>query len=149
MLKDYLGMNFKTRIKIRMGTGTALIILGFISLIMLYFQRNTLELFQSGFYNGAFAGFMAGGLITLIRNVILLKNEEKYKKAEILEMDERNRFIGSMAWACTAYISFFVLFIALIITALFNEVIFSTLLIVFLGFAAIMLIVRFILKRIY
>ena len=50
--------------------------------------------YSSGYYVGLGCGLIAAAIITIIKNLRLLKNKEDLKQREIYESDERNRMIG-------------------------------------------------------
>ncbi len=94
--------------------------------------------FISGFYTGIGSGVLVASFITLIKHIILLKNEAKFKMAEIAYYDERNRFIISKTFSITAYVSLFTLLMGVVITGLMNPVVFKTLLVVLGVYGAIL-----------
>ena len=84
--------------------------------------------FMQGFYTAFGCALIAAGIAIIIRNVVLLKNDEKFKKAEINYIDERNRFIKSLTFNTTSYIFLVALAFAVVISGMFNSIVFVTLL---------------------
>jgi hypothetical protein len=93
---------FKKAIKIKIGVCAVMILIGLkcILLVLLnqvgYLQSLTskfgVELvnfdFMQGFYSGFGCALIVAGIFLIIRNVMLLKNDEKFKKAEINYLDK-------------------------------------------------------------
>ena len=73
-----------------------LIVCGVISLIIGVGNVLPAEMseYASGFYTGVGGGLIAASIITIIRNIRILKNPTKLKEREIYENDERNKMIG-------------------------------------------------------
>ena len=69
------------------------------------------------FWGGMGSGFFVIGVIRLVRNYRLNKNEEYRERIEIEAKDERNRFLSSKAWAWSGYL--FIL-IAAVLTIIFR-----------------------------
>ena len=84
--------------------------------------------FMQGFYSGFGCGLIAVGIAIIVRNMTLLKNEERYKKAEIEYLDERNRFIRSLTFNTTSSIFLVALAFGIVISGMFNSIVFVTLL---------------------
>lgn len=128
-----------------------LIICGGVSIgLSIYSRLNgniILNDFANGFYTGTGGGLIGSGIMTIILNTIKLKNEEKLKKAEIESNDERNKFIVQKSFSASALIGFFSLYIGVIISGFYNEIVFTTLLCCLGGFALIIFIVYVILNK--
>lgn len=95
--------------------------------------------FMQGFYSGFGCALIVASISIIIRNVVLLKNEEKLKKAEITYFDERNRFISGVTFSATSYIFLVALAFAIVISGMFNSVVFITLLGTFVGYLILLL----------
>ncbi len=54
-------------------------------------------------------------IVTFIRNKTLFHNKEKWAKAEVAVMDERNIFIEKQAYSAYAMLSFVCLFVAILV----------------------------------
>ena len=91
------------------------------------------------FWSGMGSTFIVIGIIRLIRNYRLNKDEEYREKVEIELTDERNRFIRNKAWAWAGYI--FVL-ISSILTIVF-KVVDQNLLSIYSGFSTCLVITLF------
>jgi len=84
--------------------------------------------FMKGFYTGFGCALIVVGITMIIRNALLLKNGEKYRKAEINYLDERNRFIRSTTLNSASYVFLIALAFAIVISGMFDSVVFVTLL---------------------
>lgn len=71
------------------------------------------------FWGGMGSALFAIGVIRLLRNYRLNKNEEYRERMEIEAKDERNRFLSSKAWAWSGYL--FIL-IAAVLSILFKVI---------------------------
>jgi len=150
------GNNFRKKIMIRIWLSALIAVLGAITLGIIYsnnlFQSDEighLDNFTRGFYFGMGFGLVGAGIATIIKSVMYLKNKEKYKAAEIQDKDERNRFIGLKTGTLSAFIMFFTIYAATIVSGIYNVVVFCTLLSVLGAFAVVMFIVSIVLKKIY
>lgn len=143
MLNKKSGKSIEKKIKIRIIYGALLCVCGIISACISEFVMTEFGkmLFSSGV-------LLAVGLATIIRNVRILKDEDALNKMDIYESDERNRLIGLKSWSYTGYIMFLLLYLALMIAAVVNELVMKTILVIFLCFAACILVTRFVLKRV-
>ena len=135
-------MPFKKAIQIRIGVCVVIILIG-LKCILLVLLNQVGELqsmiskfgvdlvnfdFMQGFYSGFGCALIVAGIYIIIRNVVLLRNEEKFKKAEINYFDERNRFISGITFNTTSYIFLVTLAFAIVISGMFNSIVFITLL---------------------
>jgi hypothetical protein len=96
--------------------------------------------FMKGFYTGFGCALIVVGAAMIIRNALLPRNGEKFRKAEINYLDERNRFIKSATLNTTSYVFMIVLAFAIVISGMFNSVVFVTLLGAFIVYLMILLI---------
>lgn len=145
-----LGKNIKRRIKLRILYSVLLIILGGASLyvgINVPLASGNSD-YSSGYYVGLGFGLIAAAVITIIKNVRLLKNEEALKQQEIYESDERNQMIGLKSWSYAGYAMFILLYIALLFAGAINVIVMNTLLVVLGAFAICLFISKCILKKI-
>ena len=92
-------------------------------------------------------GVIVAGVITIIKNVRLLKNPEKLKEREIYESDERNKMIGLKTWSYAGYAMFILLYIAQMVAGAFNVMVMNTLLAVLRVFALCLFFSRVILSK--
>ncbi len=104
--------------------------------------------YSSGYYVGLGCALIVASIITIIKKVRLLKNDEKLKEQEIYENDERNKMIGLKTWSYAGYAMFIILYVALLIAGAINVVIMNTLLAVLAAFALCLFVVGTILKKV-
>ena len=143
-------MSIEKKIKVRIIYCVVLIVLGIASLYVGYFvplNSGNAE-YSSGYYTGLGFGVIAAGIITIIKNVLLLKNPEKLQEREIYEADERNKMIGLKVWSYAGYAMFILLYVAQMIAGIFNVIIMNTLLVVLGVFALCILVSRIVLNKI-
>lgn len=143
------GKTIEKRMKLRIVYSVLLGILGVASIYVGGFvplaSGNTD--FSAGFYVGVGCGTVAAAVITIIKNIRLLKNAEALRKRDIFEADERNRLIGLKTWSYTGYAMFIILYVALLIAASVNVVIMKTILAVLGVYGLCLLITRKIVER--
>ena len=135
-------MSFKKVLKVKIWVSALIILIGLKCLLLVLLNQvgdlqsltskfgvNLVNLsFMQGFYTGFGCALIVAGIAMIIRNVVLLKNDEKFKKAEIDYIDERNRFIKSVTFNTTSYIFLVALAFAVVISGMFNSIVFVTLL---------------------
>lgn len=144
-----MNMRIEKKIKIRIIYCIVLIILGVISLYVGKFvplNSGDAE-YSAGYYTGLGFGVIAAGVITIIKNVKLLKNQEKLKEREIYESDERNKMIGLKTWSYAGYAMFILLYIAQMVAGVFNVLVMNTLLATLALFALCLFVSRVILSK--
>lgn len=144
-----MNMCIEKKIKIRIIYCIVLIVLGVVSLYVGNFvPLNTGDAeYSAGYYTGLGFGVIVAGVITIIKNVRLLKNPEKLKEREIYESDERNKMIGLKTWSYAGYAMFILLYIAQMVAGAFNVLIMNTLLAVLGLFALCLFFSRVILSK--
>jgi len=154
------GIDFKKKVKFRIYGSILFIFLGIISLaigiinssdmatIGFITEEHAVE-FTNGFYFGLGGGLMGAGLATLVQNIRLLKNKEKFQVEETKYNDERNRFITSKLWSITGMVMLVIIYILLVVSGLFNIIVYLTLLSILGVFGLTLLIVKIILNKIY
>lgn len=125
-----------------------IILAGIFSLVLSIIMKNNVSDFQNGFYCGTGGGLIGAGIVTIIRNTILLRNKEKFRKAEIKEKDERNRFIIQKAWSISGIIGMFLLYISVVIAGAYNSIVFITLLSTLCLYFLILIITMLVLQKI-
>lgn len=76
--------------------------------------------YMLGVYCGACVGISAAGLILLIKNLLLLGNEEKLKQSRIENYDERNAEIRSKAVFAAIRVMFVFCLLAALIGGLYD-----------------------------
>lgn len=114
--------------KLRFNTIICLV-LPILYFTMLYFvgSGNT---FSHGMVIGIFVGGMVAAVYQLVRNYVLLHDEEKLKKQYIEETDERNNSIAKETMQTASLISMYVTAFAIMISGFFSEIVSITLWIV-------------------
>jgi uncharacterized membrane protein len=150
MLEIPLGISFEKKVKLSIIIGSFLFVLGVVIVCLAFaFQNYFINDFMSGFYFGTGGGLGGAGLAIAIYYLRLTKNQEKYKKREIADADERNRFIVTKS----GYISFFLIMLlvykAAIIAGFFNIFVFITLLCVLVLMIIVFLLTHLILRALY
>jgi len=144
-----MSMNIEKKIKIRIIYCVVLIVLGVISLYVANFvplNSGDAE-YSAGYYTGLGFGVIAAGTITIIKNVLLLKNQEKLQEREIYESDERNKMIGLKTWSYAGYAMFILLYVAQMVAGMFNVMVMNTLLTVLGLFALCLFVSRMVLSK--
>ncbi len=142
--------SIEKKIKLRMGYCVLLIVLGIVSLYVGNFvplDSGDVE-YSAGYYTGLGFGVIAAAVITLVKNVLLLRNPEKLKARQIYESDERNKMIGLKTWSWAGYAMFILLYIAQMVAGVFNVVVMNTLLVVLAVFALSLFVCRVVLTKI-
>ena len=56
------------------------------------------------YWSGMGGGFLAVGILQLIRHIRYRKNEDYREKVDVASSDERNRFLTGKAWAWAGYL---------------------------------------------
>lgn len=154
LLKSNIGQApFRKAIKIRMWVSVIFILIG-LKCILLVLLNQVGELqsltanfgidlvnisFMEGFYTGFGSALIIASICIIIKNIMLLKNEKKFKKAEIEYIDERNQFIRDITFITTSYIFMVILAFAVVISGMFNAIVFVTLLVMFFIYALLLL----------
>lgn len=144
------GKSIEQKIKLRILFSIILLILGGASLYVgtcIPLASGNTD-YSSGYYVGLGCGLIAAAIITIIKNIRLLKNKEALKQREIYESDERNRMIGLKCWSYAGYAMFILLYIALLFAGAINVVVMNTILVILAGFALCLLISKCILNKI-
>lgn len=138
------------RIKLRIIYSILLVILGGASLYIGFnvtLATGNSE-YSSGYYVGLGFGLIAAAIITIIKNVRLLKNEEALKQREIYEEDERNKMIGLKTWSYAGYAMFILLYVGILIAGAINVIVMNTILVVLAVFAICLFVARVVLSKI-
>lgn len=151
-------MDFTKKCKLRIGFSVGLMFLGGLALLAasLYGSEYPAMIsdisenqdFVRGFYVGTGYGLIAAAIITIIKNVRLLKNQELQKKRMLYENDERNRLIGTKTWAYTGYAMFLLLYVGILVSGFYNLTVLKVLLGVLGVYGGLLLIFKTILQRI-
>ena len=121
MMIRMLDIPFEKKVELRKIIGVSVFILGiiifFISIVL---DKYSIYNFMYGFYLGTGGGLACSGLAIAIKYTMLPKNQEKYKKREIEDTDERNKFIKKNSGSISFFISLILLYISAFITSFFN-----------------------------
>lgn len=127
-----VGKTVTKRIKNRIIYCVCLIVFGVISVTLGVGGFLPIEMsdYISGFYTGVGSGLIVAGIITIIRNVRILKDEKLLKEKEIYENDERNKMIGLKTWSYTGYAMFILLYVGLLVAGFISEMVLNTILVI-------------------
>ena len=134
-------MSFKKVIKIKILVSVFIILVGLKCLLLVLLNqvgdlqsltsKFGIDLVNFNFMQGIYAGFgfmlIAVGVAMIARNAELLKKPEKFKKAEIDYLDERNQLIRSVTVNTTSCIFIVALAFAIVISGMFNSIVFVAL----------------------
>ena len=104
-----------------------LILLGIISAATAYYMefsgKMKVDDYMLGIYCGIGVGLICSGIVFLIRNKRLMKDEEKLKEARLQVTDERNIEIGSRALRMAAFVLLIVMYFAFLFGGLYDPMI--------------------------
>ncbi len=117
---------YKKVVKRRMLIMTLVGIAGAAALVIALLAKNfwnvTIEERMLGFYTGVGTGLFAGAIIMLIKDAILLRNEEKLKESRLNNTDERNQEISNKAVKFSVAVILFALYAVALIGGLYYPV---------------------------
>lgn len=130
-----VGKTVEKKIKNRIIYSVCLVVLGVVSAVLgVLGVGNLLPIemsdYISGFYSGTGCGLIIAGIITIIRNVRILKDEKLLKEKDIFENDERNKLIGLKTWSYTGYAMFLILYVGLLVGGFIGETVLNTILVI-------------------
>ena len=101
-----------------------LILLGIISAAAAYYMeflgKMKVDDYMLGVYCGIGVGLICSGIVFLIRNKRLMKDEGKLKEARLQVTDERNIEIGSRALRMAAFVLLIVMYFAFLFGGLYD-----------------------------
>lgn len=146
------GKRCKTRIKVGIGA----VILGTISIGMIFVTKGHLPIleleensreFISGFYSSFGIALIAAGCVFIAKNVRYLKNPSLRKKQEVAETDERNRLLGLRCWAYAGYSMFLMLYMGILVSGFISMTVLMIFQIITALYAFLLLFFRFLLGR--
>ena len=134
--RDYTRV-LKNRMKL-FGAAAALGVLTDV-LAVIFSTGNTAYLpsFLSGVYTGVGAGLIMISILMMLRTREILKDEKKVKEQRLKEQDERNQMIAQKSLYMAGIILIFGIYIALLISGIFNMAVFWTLFIVAMSYMVI------------
>ena len=112
-------VDFEEQCRRRIKVGACIVFLGLLSVALGFLQEQKLmvfyleagaEDFPAHFYASLGIGLMAGGIMTVFRNVRYLRDPALRRKREVAEGDERNKLLGLRCWAYPGYTMFLLLY---------------------------------------
>lgn len=113
-------MPFIKKIKLRIFFGFVIAAIGAGTFALALPNNAVAQTFMRGFYVGTGGGLFGAGLVTAIKNLMYLKNKERFKKQELKETDERNVYVYARSAQLAFYIGIYGLYLATVVTGLFN-----------------------------
>ncbi len=124
-------INVEKRLKTRILYCVLLILLGIASLVISMGDVLPLKIseYVTGFYTGIGFALIASGILTIVRNVRILKDPALLKERSIYENDERNRMISLKTWSYAGYAMFILLYAGMLVAAFISELVLNTLLV--------------------
>lgn len=151
-------MEFTKKCKMRIGFGVGFVFLGILALFAAFLYETKIpalypgtpenQEFIRGFYVGTGCGLIAASVITIIKNIRLLKNEELQKKRALYENDERNQLIGTKCWSYAGYSMFLFLYVGILISGYISMVVLKVLLCVLAVYGGLLLIFKLVLQKV-
>ena len=90
---------------------------------MEFWGKMKVDDYMQGVYCGIGVGLICSGIVFLIRNKRLMKDEEKLKEARLQVTDERNIEIGSRALRMAAFVLLIVMYFAFLFGGLYDPMI--------------------------
>ena len=118
---------FRKQLQAKNKALLGLILLGIISAAAAYYMefwgKMKVDDYMQGVYCGIGVGLICSGIVFLIRNKRLMKDEEKLKEARLQVTDERNIEIGSRALRMEAFVLLIVMYFAFLFGGLYDPMI--------------------------
>ena len=118
---------FRKQLQAKNKALLGLILLGIISAAAAYYMefsgKMKVDDYMQGVYCGIGVGLICSGIVFLIRNKRLMKDEEKLKEARLQVTDERNIEIGSRALRMAAFVLLIVMYFAFLFGGLYDPMI--------------------------
>lgn len=144
-------ITFEKKVKWTIRASIAIALLGVLTVVLwTVFSTQEADLgFSEGFYVGLGGGLIGAGTVTLIKNLCLLRNKERFHKAEIEFLDERNRFISRRVWSTGGFSFGVLLYLAVIVAGLCDLTVFATLLCTLGVLMLTLLITKIVLSKLY
>ncbi len=110
---------FRTKTKIRLWLGVGIAMVGLcVALLSFRLGEWPEPGFMTGFYVGTGGGLLGSGIVTVVRMGIYLRDAERARKAELEEMDERNRFIQMRSAQAAIWVLVGAVYLAIVVTSL-------------------------------
>lgn len=130
--------DYRNVLKKRRNVLYVMMILGIVTLIFDFIfsvgKYAYLSDFLSGVYTGVGAGLIISSCILLVKNRMILKDENKLKQKKLEEQDERNQMIIQKAMYTSAIILMIFAYLGLMVAGIFNLAVFWTLWVVVIVF---------------
>ena len=149
--------DFEKRCRTRILVGAGIILLGVVALAAAFmYGHKVMPLilegenrtdFIRGFYTGSGCGLIAAGVITIIKNIRYLKNDELRKMRALEEGDERNQMIGQKCWAYAGYSLLLCLYVGILLSGYISFAVLQTLLVVLAVYGGLLLIFKILLNK--
>lgn len=118
---------FRKQLQAKNKALLGLILLGIISAAAAYYMefwgKMKVDDYMQGVYCGIGVGLICSGIVFLIRNKRLMKDEEKLKEARLQVTDEGNIEIGSRALRMAAFVLLIVMYFAFLFGGLYDPMI--------------------------
>lgn len=118
---------FRKQLQAKNKALLGLILLGIISAAAAYYMefsgKMKVDDYMLGVYCGIGVGLICSGIVFLIRNKRLMKDEGKLKEARLQVTDERNIEIGSRALRMEAFVLLIVMYLAFLFGGLYDPMI--------------------------
>lgn len=118
---------FRKQLQAKNKALLGLILLGIISAAAAYYMefwgKMKVDDYMLGVYCGIGVGLICSGIVFLIRNKRLMKDEEKLKEARLQVTDERNIEIESRALRMAAFVLLIVMYFAFLFGGLYDPMI--------------------------
>lgn len=118
---------FRKQLQAKNKALLGLILLGVISAAAAYYMefwgKMKVDDYMLGVYCGIGVGLICSGIVFLIRNKRLMKDEEKLKEARLQVTDERYIEIGSRALRMAAFVLLIVMYFAFLFGGLYDPMI--------------------------
>lgn len=109
----------KKRIKFMIGIIAIGIITTAVALYAELYMDAVISGHMLGFYTGVGTGLVVAGIIMLIKNRMLLGNEEKLKESRLRDTDERIQEIGNKAFRVATYVMLIAIYVTILIGGIF------------------------------
>ncbi len=148
---------YDKRCKMRIGISAGIILLGFAALMVAFLYGDKIPTFYkatpdalsfiNGFYTGIGGGLIAAGIITIIKNIRILRNPELKKERALYENDERNQLIGTKCWAYSGYAMFLFLYVGILVGGFISMTVLKVLLCVLAAYGGFLLLFRILLQK--
>ncbi|ADL50244.1 hypothetical protein [Clostridium cellulovorans] len=135
--------DYKEVLKKRIGLCYVVVVLGLSTLGLALFFSSHLSSFLSGVYTGIGAGLIGAGIALIIKMKRVLKDEKKIKQKRLSEQDERNIMINQKAVQASTIVILVLAYLGLMVSGIFNLIVFWTLWVVVAVFMVVFVIFSF------